>query len=290
MSKGVQHGLSLTSPQLSALSRAAIILPQDRYTIATQCIAMAERTVDFVRRELYDPAQGLYRSWRHGKGPVGQADDYAFLISGLIDLYQATGRESHLAFAIDLQLKMDELFWDNEDGGYFASAPDEHILLRLKDAQDGAEPSAASVALHNLQRLSIMASNHYEQWHRKAEEAYACNEAMLKRAPHAFATSVAALMDQQRGYKELIITGSPDSDFVRDLRSQIFTSSLPNKVILYIDPKNPPKELALHNPVIGDIVKTLKENEQPSLRLCQDFSCSLPVYTLDEAIEAISRQ
>lgn len=265
-------------------------MPSDRYPIATQCIGMAESTVDFIRRELYDPSHGLYRSWRYGKGPVGQADDYAFLIQGLIDLYEVTGKETHLVFAIELQQRMDDLFWDNEDGGYFASAPDEHILLRLKDAQDGAEPSAASVALHNLQRLAIMASNHYEPWHRKAEEAYACNEAMLKRAPHAFATSVAALMDQQRGYKELIVTGAPDSDFVRHVRTQIFASSIPNKVILYINPANPPKELAQHNPVIADIIKTLKENEQPSLRLCQDFSCSLPIYTLEEAKEAIMAQ
>jgi uncharacterized protein YyaL (SSP411 family) len=77
----------------------------------------------------------LYRSWREGKGPIGQTDDYAFLIRGLLDLYQASGKEEYALFAIDLQKRQDELFWDEEGGGYFASAPDEHVLIRMKDAQ-----------------------------------------------------------------------------------------------------------------------------------------------------------
>ena len=77
----------------------------------------------------------LYRSWREGKGPIGQTDDYAFLIRGLLDLYEACGKEEYAMFAIELQKRQDELFWDEEGGGYFASAPDEHVLIRLKDAQ-----------------------------------------------------------------------------------------------------------------------------------------------------------
>jgi len=77
----------------------------------------------------------LYRSWREGKGPIGQTDDYAFLIRGLLDLYEACGKEEYAMFAIELQKRQDELFWDEEGGGYFASAPDEHVLIRMKDAQ-----------------------------------------------------------------------------------------------------------------------------------------------------------
>jgi hypothetical protein len=68
---------------------------------------------------------------------MGQTDDYAFLIRGLLDLYEASGNEEHALFAIDLQKRQDESFWDEEGGGYFASAPDEHVLIRMKDAQVG---------------------------------------------------------------------------------------------------------------------------------------------------------
>lgn len=61
----------------------------------------------------------------------------SFPIAGLLDLYEATGTESHLLFALRLQEKLDELFYDETGGGYYASAPDEHILMRMKDSQVG---------------------------------------------------------------------------------------------------------------------------------------------------------
>lgn len=100
----------------------------------------------------------LNRTWRAGKpGPQAQTDDYAFFIrgirpiyndsssrtsahcilrlSGLLDLYEASAKESWLILAIKLQERQDELFWDEKDGGYFTTAKDEHILLRQKDFQ-----------------------------------------------------------------------------------------------------------------------------------------------------------
>lgn len=85
---------------------------------------------------MYDSATAeLRRSYREGPGPIGQADDYAFLIQGLLDLYEASGKEEYVLWAVQLQEKQDELFYDAQEGGYFASAPDEHILIRMKDAQ-----------------------------------------------------------------------------------------------------------------------------------------------------------
>jgi uncharacterized protein YyaL (SSP411 family) len=99
-------------------------------------------------------SRSLTRSWREGKGTTGQTDDYAFLIRGghafvfpfevpadlvwtigLLDLYSVSGDEDHVIWAIELQKRQDELFWDEDGGGYFASAPDEHVLIRLKDSQ-----------------------------------------------------------------------------------------------------------------------------------------------------------
>jgi uncharacterized protein YyaL (SSP411 family) len=92
--------------------------------------------IAFIKANMWDSStRTLYRSWREGKGPIGQTDDYAFLIRGLLDLYEASGKEEYALFAIELQKRQDELFWDEKGGGYFASAPDEHVLIRMKDAQ-----------------------------------------------------------------------------------------------------------------------------------------------------------
>jgi uncharacterized protein YyaL (SSP411 family) len=102
---------------------------------------------------MWDPtSRSLTRSWREGKGPTAQTDDYAFLIQGksphlvsadridnydigLLDLYNVSGDEEHVIWAIELQKRQDELFWDEVGGGYYASAPDEHVLVRMKDSQ-----------------------------------------------------------------------------------------------------------------------------------------------------------
>lgn len=120
---------------MTALSKAAQSLPST-YPVASNVLAAAEGIVKFVRSEMWDPAtRTLYRSYREGRGPIGQTDDYAFLIRGLLDLYEASGKEEYAMFALELQNRQDELFWDADGGGYFASAPDEHVLIRMKDAQ-----------------------------------------------------------------------------------------------------------------------------------------------------------
>jgi uncharacterized protein YyaL (SSP411 family) len=118
------------------LAKAAQILPAETYPVASRCLKAAEGVVSFIKTNMWDQdTKTLHRSWREGKGPTGQTDDYAFLIRGLLDLYEASGKQEYASFAIELQERQDELFWDQDAGGYFASAPDEHVLIRMKDAQ-----------------------------------------------------------------------------------------------------------------------------------------------------------
>lgn len=143
-----QNGL-----MISACARGARILAEPGLAEA------ARRAAEFLERELYDPATGrLYRTWREGRGPTpGFAEDYAFLIQGLLDLYEATFVPRWLAWARRLQATLDAEFWDPAAGGYFNSrAGDALLIARLKDAYDGAEPTATSVAAANLLRLGAL--------------------------------------------------------------------------------------------------------------------------------------
>ncbi|KAJ9096594.1 hypothetical protein QFC19_007127 [Naganishia cerealis] len=277
---------------ISALASASMILPVDKYPIASRCQDLASEAVNFIKKNLYDSDSGkLTRSWREGKGPIGQADDYAFLIKGLLDLYEVTGKEEHLIFAIKLQDTLDADFYDQEQGGYFASAPDPHILIRIRDNQDGAEPAASSVTAHNLQRLAGYASANAEKYREHAESTYRSNAAMLKRAPYAFATTVAALMDNEQRYREFIIAGAPDDDFVKEARRIILASTyIPNKIIISINPASPPLELAQRNPVIQSLVSDMQQkgDTRPSVRVCENGACHLPVFDLQEVRKMVS--
>ena len=98
----------------------------------------------------------LLRRYRDGDAAIdGYAEDYAFLIFGLLELFQADGDAAWLDWALELQRAQDERFWDEQDGGWFSTTgEDPTVLLRLKEDYDGAEPSPSSVSVLNLLTLT----------------------------------------------------------------------------------------------------------------------------------------
>ncbi|KAI0360365.1 hypothetical protein OH77DRAFT_1393719 [Trametes cingulata] len=267
---------------ISGLSRTYEVLNADQ-EIASRALGLAEASAAFVRKYLYDEKSGeLRRSYREGQGPTGQADDYAFFIQGLLDLYEASAKEEYLTWAIRLQEKQDELFYDPEGGGYFASAPDEHILIRMKDAQDGAEPSAVSITLSNLQRLAHFAEDRHAAYNEKAKSVLGSNGQLLTRAPYALASMVGAAMSADKGYMQFIHTGkSSDSPFLKAIRA-VF---IPNRVLVHLDPANPPRELAKVNGSLRSLVEEVESKGAPArenVRICENFTCGLPIEDVDE--------
>src|SRR5262249_30697859 len=136
---------------ISAYARAAQVLNDPHY------MEIATRAAKFLKANLYDSSSRLlYRNYRGGRSDIqGFADDYAFVIQGLLDLYEASFDVELLKLATELQETQDRMFFDEKNGGYFStSGKDESVFLRMKDDNDGAEPSASSVAALNLLRLS----------------------------------------------------------------------------------------------------------------------------------------
>ncbi|KAI0777401.1 hypothetical protein BD413DRAFT_609765 [Trametes elegans] len=267
---------------ISGLSRTYEVLKEDS-ELASKALELAESATKFIRQHIYDEASGeLRRSYREGQGPTGQADDYAFFIQGLLDLYEASTKEEYLLWAIGLQGKQDELFYDPEGGGYYASAPDEHILIRMKDAQDGAEPSAVSITLSNLQRLAHFAEDRHAAYTEKAKSVLDSNGQLLSRVPHALASMVSAAMAASKGYMQFIHTGSAaDSPFLKVIRSMF----IPNRILIHLDPNNPPRELATVNGSLRTLVEELEKaggKAKENVRICENFTCGLPIEDVEE--------
>src|SRR5206468_1739087 len=136
---------------ISAYARAAQILDEPRY------LERATRAAKFLRSNLYDEkSKLLFRNYRESRSDIeGFADDYAFVIQGALDLYEASFEIEWLKFAIELQETQDRLFFDEKAGGYFStSGKDKSVVLRMKDDNDSAEPAASSIAALNLLRLA----------------------------------------------------------------------------------------------------------------------------------------
>jgi hypothetical protein len=61
----------------------------------------------------------------------------------------------------------------------------------------------------------------------------------------------------------------------------------PGKVLIQLDPENPPLELAKVNGVIESLLDVVK-GEEPSLRICENGACQMPIFDVELAKEALA--
>src|SRR5262249_42813509 len=144
---------------IAAFARTSRVLPAfvDGSDDAAAFLHAARRAAQFVRDRLWQPSSGLLlRRFRDGHADIeGYAEDYAYLIFGLLELFQADSDPAWLEWAIRLQRRQDELFLDPQEGGWFSTTGrDPTVLLRMKEDYDGAEPTASSISVMNLIFLS----------------------------------------------------------------------------------------------------------------------------------------
>lgn len=187
---------------IAALARGAAVFEEPAYFEA------ARRAYLFIEKNLRDSDGRLRHRWRDGEAQARAfADDYAFLVWGLLECYDYSGEPSFLAAARSLQEILDRRFWDEKQGGYFMSADDQaDIPVRPKESFDGAIPSGNSVAFSNLIRLHRLTG----------EEAYAVRagklgrtfSGLIDRSPssHAMFMIALTLLDPSQA------AGSQDSD------------------------------------------------------------------------------
>ncbi len=165
---------------ISALALGARILDAPQYARA------AQRAADFILKNMTDGSGGLFHRCRDGDVAIrATANDYAFFTWGLLDLYAATRNPAYADQAVAFQERMIEYFWDSDGGGFFLTAADDTQLpVRPKELYDGALPSANSVALVNLMRLSRITENH--EWEKRAREHALAFAGTVNSQPSAF--------------------------------------------------------------------------------------------------------
>ncbi len=153
---------------IAAFARGARVLRRPEWL--SRGVAAAE----FLRDRMWRlPDRTLFRRYRDGDVAVaGFAEDYASAVWGALELAEAGAEGGWLDWAIALQLRQDELFWDDEGSGWFSTTgKDPSIVLRLKEDYDGAEPSASSIGVSNL--LTLTRLTHDANWQERAERILA---------------------------------------------------------------------------------------------------------------------
>jgi uncharacterized protein YyaL (SSP411 family) len=254
---------------ISAYARSAQVLDDPGYLEA------ATRAATFARTQLYDASRKvLVRNYREGRSEVeGFADDYAFLVQGLLDLYEACFDVSWLQFAIALQETQDELFFDEARGGYFnGTGKDASILLRMKEDNDSAEPAASSVAASNLLRLAQLRDE--KGWYERADRTIGAFSPQISHFPSAMPQMLVALDCILSKPRQIVIAGKRDAQETRALLTEVHRHFLPNKILLLADGGDGQKYLEEKIAVLRAMGPV---KEMPAAYVCENFACKAPV-------------
>ena len=267
---------------ISGFARAAQILGEPAY------LTQARQAADFIRKFLYRESDGtLLRSYRQGASSVeGFADDYAFLVQGLLDLYEAGFNLADLVWAERLQTKQDELFLDRQGGGYFSSvAHDASVLLRIKDDNDGAEPSASSVAALNLTRLATMTGRDELRAQAAATVAAFGVGEHPERSAQAMPLLLTALDVLSDEPKQIVVAGHLESADTQALLRVIHRRFLPGEVLLLADGGEGQRELARRLPFLGSMGML---DGRAAAYVCSNGACQLPTTDPDQLAKSLA--
>jgi uncharacterized protein YyaL (SSP411 family) len=254
---------------ISAFARAAQVLDDAEYLEA------ATRAAKFLCAELYDEKpKALFRNYREGRSAVeGFADDYAFLIQALLDLYEASFDIGWLRWAVELQETQDRLFFDNERGGYFSGAGnDPSILLRLKEDNDSAEPAASSISALNLLRLAQIRND--ARFYERAEKTIDAFAPQIGHFASAMPQMLVALDLSLSEPRQIVIAGARDASDTRTLVREAHRHFLANRVLLLADGGDGQRYLE-------EKLKSLRGMKpidgKAAAYVCENFTCKAPV-------------
>jgi len=264
---------------IGAFAHATQFLGDDSY------LGAAQRAAAFLKKNLFDPATGeLLRSYREGPSVVrGFAVDYAFLINGLLDLYETDFDLGWLRWARQLQDVLDLHFWDQERGGYFSTSDhDPAILLRMKEDYDGAEPTPNSVAVSNLWRFGQIYHNDVFLDH--ARHAVRALSSRLVAQPFAMPLLlVGASLLETPPIHLILHSPGPAHPGLAPLLAEARRHYLPQMVVIQIADKDSRDYFAERHAVIASLPP---KAAKPTAYLCENFACRLPV-TEPEELRAI---
>jgi uncharacterized protein YyaL (SSP411 family) len=274
---------------IAALARAARVLDGGEALAQTlpgrdpgaRHLDTAERAARFVRASLWDDGRRvLLRRFRRGHAAIdGFAEDYANLILGLLELFQAGGDAGWLRWAIELQDRQEDLFSDTDGGGWFATTGmDASVIVRAREEYDGAEPSASSVSVLNLLTLSHLTGE--ARWRARAERGLESVGPRLASQGRAVPLMAAALATALTPPEQIAVIGPRDRADTQALWRQAQRRYRPFMVMIPVEPGPPQDALAELMPWVGAMRMV---DGHATAYVCREFVCDAPV-TSPEAL------
>jgi len=242
----------------------------------------ARSAAAFVRDHLWRAETlTLLRRYRLGHAEIlGYCEDYASLIFGLLELFQADPDPDWLQWAETLQRRQDALFWDEEGGAWFSTTgTDPHVLLRLKETYDGAEPAASSVSALNLIALSGWLDE--PVWRDRLDATFRAFGPMLETMGRGVPMMAAALSVYHAGPAQVLLVGASDGPLER----VVLTGYLPHAALLVLTES---QRVALSG-VLPLLAATRPVEGRATVYLCRHFACQPPMTSVAEWTSTVGR-
>lgn len=263
---------------IAAFAKAGMAFENPRYVDA------AKNSTQFLLKNLTDDTGRLKKRYRNGNaGLDAHLDDYAFLIWGLLELYDATLDISYLSEAIQFSRIMVEDFMNPDGGFYLGGDNSEKLIVRAMTGYDGAIPSGNSVAVMNLLRITRITGE--VKWAEMADQLFKVFSKEIENAPTGFTSMLSAFLFESDSPKEIVIVGSMQDPIAQQAIKRLQTEYHPGNVILFKDTNDKMNQL---NPIANWTNEHRPINDQTTFYVCEDFACKFPTTDLDQAFKLIN--
>lgn len=246
-------------------------------------IEQAEQAIEFLEKKLTRDDGRLYARYRLGHVKhLAYLDDYAFMIWGYIELYEATFKPCYLEKALKLVDSMVNLFGDEKvvTGFYLYGKDSEQLIARPKEIVDGALPSGNSVAAYCLAKLGKMTGN--ENLEKEAAEMLLYFAGNLSQSPIAYTMMLCVKLFAEEPTKEIVLAGNREETTIRAMIESLNKKYMPFSVVLLNE-----EDGKLEH--INDFAKSQgKLNNRPTAYICENYHCEQPVNDIEAFNQLIS--
>ena len=250
---------------IAAMAMGGRILGNNKYTIAS------EKATEFIFSKLVSNNGRLLARYRDGESSFpAYVDDYAFLIWGLIELYETTYKPIYLKRSLKLNDDLIKYFWDEANGGLFYYGSDsEQLITRPKEIYDGATPSGNSVATMNFLRLARLTGQ--SELEAKAYSQFNSFGRSIERFARGHSFFLSALLFAKSKSKEVVIVGNEkleSNNMVNIIREEFHPFMLS---MFYSNDHADLKDLA-------PFIENYKSLEgKTTAYVCENFACQAPI-------------
>jgi uncharacterized protein YyaL (SSP411 family) len=262
---------------IAAIARGGTVLNR------TDWITAAERAMSFLLETMPDSRGRLRRCWRKGEAAIpGFAEDYCFLIWGLLELLQASFKAEYLEAARHWTDKTLELFDDGCGGLWDTGSDAERVLGRGRTVMDGAIPAAGSIFVLNLLRLSDLTGE--QSYRERAESLLANHLGRMGDHPEAHCQLLSALDYALGPTQQLVLCSPSDLEQAAGLLHEACRRYLPNTIILASGTENPGL-----NKATALFTDRAAHQGRATAYLCREQSCQQPVQSPSELARLLDR-